>query len=53
LAQDAPPALSVEYVEALRRRGLAASLTLLDDVDHVNVIASDLVIQEALMLLRP
>jgi pimeloyl-ACP methyl ester carboxylesterase len=46
-----PPALSSEYVETLRRQRLVATLTLLDDVDHVNVIASETVIQEALRLL--
>ena len=45
-----PPALSREYAEALRRRGIAAELAILEGVDHVGVIAAPDVMAAALRL---
>jgi pimeloyl-ACP methyl ester carboxylesterase len=45
-----PPILSKEYAEALKRRGIAAELVILEGIDHVGVIDSPRVVTEALRL---
>ncbi|MBI4988327.1 MAG: alpha/beta fold hydrolase [Rhodocyclales bacterium] len=45
-----PPALSREYAKALRQRGIAAELAVLEGIDHVSVIGSPQVVREALRL---
>lgn len=47
-----PPALSREYAAALKQRGNAAELTILEGIDHVSVIRSPRVAMEALRLGR-
>jgi len=47
---DTPPALSVAYAEALRARGIAAELSLLDGIDHVAIIGAPEVLAAALRL---
>ncbi|MBI4983823.1 MAG: alpha/beta fold hydrolase [Rhodocyclales bacterium] len=47
---DTPPALSVAYAEALRARGIAAELSLLDGIDHVAIIGAPEIIAAALRL---
>ena len=46
------PSLSERYVADLRLRGIAATLTLIDEGDHNNVIAAPAVLAEALRLGR-
>jgi len=45
-----PPALSRTYADALRARGIAADLSILDGVDHVAVLGSPVVVSAALRL---
>lgn len=46
------PALSESYVGALRRRGIAATLEVLDGVDHASVVRARQVLAAALRLAR-
>lgn len=48
-----PPWLSRDYAEALKKRGLAAELSVLESADHVSVIAAPEVVEAALRLARP
>ncbi len=45
-----PPAISVAYAEALRARGIAATLSVPAGIDHVTVVDSAIVLDEALRL---
>ena len=45
-----PAALSRDYVDAVRARGVAAELSVLDGIDHVNVMASPQLVAAALRL---
>lgn len=45
-----PPALSAEFATALRQRGIMAELSVIDDADHVAIIAAPAVFEAALRL---
>lgn len=48
-----PPPLSRDYAEALKKRGLAVELSVLDGIDHAGVIDAPAVIAAALRLVSP